>query len=112
MYSRPVTTIYRPGVAGVGHEWSYLPDVARTVVELLEKSASLEPFATFHMRGHWDADGTQMTAAIRRVVRGGRGSSPGSPHSVVAADIGLALRHDVPGDERDALSVAQSAANG
>jgi nucleoside-diphosphate-sugar epimerase len=73
---RPVTTIYRPGVAGVGHEWSYLPDVARTVVELLEKSSSLEPFATFHMRGHWDADGTQMTDAIRRVVGRQTGVEP------------------------------------
>jgi nucleoside-diphosphate-sugar epimerase len=73
---KPVTAIYRPGRAGVGHEWSYLPDVARTVVELLENSSSLEPFATFHMRGHWDADGTQMTEAIRRVVARRTGVEP------------------------------------
>ena len=73
---RAVTTVYRPGGAGVGHEWSYLPDVARTVVELLEKSSSLEPFATFHMRGHWDSDGTQMTDAIRRVVARRTGIEP------------------------------------
>ena len=29
---------------------------------------SLESFATFHMEGHWDPDGTQMIGAIRRVV--------------------------------------------
>lgn len=73
---RPVTTIYRPGGVGVGHAWGYLPDVARTVVELLEKGSSLEPFATFHMRGHWDADGTQMTDAIRRVVAQRTGVEP------------------------------------
>jgi nucleoside-diphosphate-sugar epimerase len=72
----PVTRIYRPGDAGVGHEWGYLPDVARTVVELLERAASLEPFAAFHMRGHWDADGTQMTDAIRRVVARRTGIEP------------------------------------
>jgi nucleoside-diphosphate-sugar epimerase len=42
--------------------------VARTIVELLEKSATLEPFASFHMAGHWDPDGTRLTDSIRRVV--------------------------------------------
>jgi hypothetical protein len=42
---------------------------ARTIVALLERKDSLPPFASFHMAGHWDADGTQMAAAIER--RGG-----------------------------------------
>jgi nucleoside-diphosphate-sugar epimerase len=68
-----VKTINLPGAPGVGHQWSYLPDVARTMVELVQRRNALEPFATFHMAGHWDADGTQMAAAISRVVtrRGG-----------------------------------------
>ena len=68
-----VTTVNLPGAKNVGHQWSYLPDVARTMVQLLERRDSLEPFATFHMAGHWDADGTQIAEAIRRVVvcRGG-----------------------------------------
>jgi nucleoside-diphosphate-sugar epimerase len=65
---RPITRVYDPGKRGMGHTWSYVPDVARSVLELLDKSATLEPFATFHMKGHWDADGTQMIRAIRRVV--------------------------------------------
>ncbi len=73
---RPVRTIYRPATPGVGHEWSYLPDVGRTVVELLEKGAALEPFATFHMAGHWDSDGAQMTGAIQRVVTKRTGVEP------------------------------------
>ena len=73
---RPVRTVYRPGAPGVGHEWCYLPDVARTVVELLEKGAALEPFATFHMAGHWDSDGSQMTGAIQRVVAKRTGIEP------------------------------------
>lgn len=72
----PVRTVYRPGAPGVGHEWCYLPDVARTVVELLEKGAALEPFATFHMAGHWDSDGSQMTSAIQRVVAKRTGIEP------------------------------------
>jgi nucleoside-diphosphate-sugar epimerase len=70
---RAVTAVSLPGAPGVGHQWSYLPDVARTMVQLLARRDALEPFATFHMAGHWDPDGTQMAEAIRRVVvrRGG-----------------------------------------
>lgn len=65
---RPVTSITYPGRRGVGHQWAYLPDVAETMVALLEREAELEPFATFHMNGTWDEDGTGMVAAIRRAV--------------------------------------------
>src|SRR5258707_4857797 len=57
---KPVRAVSNPGRRGVGHQWSYLPDVARTMVELLARRESLEPFATFHMAGHSDADGSQM----------------------------------------------------
>ena len=65
---KPVTAITYPGGRGVGHQWAYLPDAAETMVRLLDRRATLEPFAVFHMEGHWDADGTQMIAAIRRAV--------------------------------------------
>lgn len=72
---RPVTGVNLPG-RGVGHQWSYLPDVARTMVELLGRRDSLAHFGAFHMAGHWDADGTQMAASIRRVVLKHAGTSP------------------------------------
>jgi nucleoside-diphosphate-sugar epimerase len=62
---KPLAAITYPGRRGIGHQWAYLPDVAETMVRLLEKSDSLENFAVFHMEGHWDADGTQMVAAVR-----------------------------------------------
>ena len=70
---QPVAAINLPGAGRVGHQWSYLPDVARTMVELVSRRQSLSAFASFHMAGHWDMDGTQMAAAIRRAVvrRGG-----------------------------------------
>ena len=71
-----VSKISYPGARGVGHQWSYVPDVAHTIVELLARRDSLEPFATFHMKGHWDPDGTQMTQAIRRVVARKTGVEP------------------------------------
>jgi nucleoside-diphosphate-sugar epimerase len=71
---KPVARIANPGAPGIGHQWAYLPDVAATMVALIERRATLPPFARFHMNGHWDPDGTAMCAAIARVVarRGGR----------------------------------------
>jgi nucleoside-diphosphate-sugar epimerase len=73
---RPVTAISLPGDRGVGHQWSYLPDTARAVVELVARRERLEPFANFHMSGHWDADGTQLAAAIQRVLTRRTGKAP------------------------------------
>ncbi|WP_233872331.1 NAD-dependent epimerase/dehydratase family protein [Paraburkholderia adhaesiva] len=65
---KPLRVVRLPGKPGVGHEWAYVPDVARTMVELIARRSTLAPFATFHLAGHWDADGTQMAAAISRVA--------------------------------------------
>ncbi len=65
---RPVAVVRNPAAPGTGHQWAYLPDVARTMALLLERRAGLPPFAAFHMAGHWDADGTQMAAAIQQVA--------------------------------------------
>jgi hypothetical protein len=70
-----VTTLALPGDRGVGHQWSYLPDVARTVAALLAKRHELAPLP-LSMAGHWDADGTQMAAAICRVIEARGGARP------------------------------------
>uniref|UniRef100_UPI0031D2001A NAD-dependent epimerase/dehydratase family protein n=1 Tax=Klebsiella sp. TaxID=576 RepID=UPI0031D2001A len=61
--------IKNPGKAGTGHQWAWLPDVAETLAALLARRDQLEPFACFHMRGHWDADGTAIAAAIQHVAQ-------------------------------------------
>jgi nucleoside-diphosphate-sugar epimerase len=65
---KPITAITNPGRSGIGHQWAYLPDVAETIVRLLEKSQMLEPFAVFQMKGHWDTDGTEMIDAVRKAA--------------------------------------------
>ena len=65
---KPVHTVTHPGAAGVGHQWAYLPDVAETMLRLIGLGDRLPDFAVYHMRGHWDADGTQMAASIGRAV--------------------------------------------
>jgi nucleoside-diphosphate-sugar epimerase len=66
---KPLTAISYPGGVGIGHQWAYLPDVAETMVRLIEKDDQLETFARYQMEGHWDADGTQMVTAIARAAR-------------------------------------------
>jgi nucleoside-diphosphate-sugar epimerase len=64
---RPVASIMNPA-SGAGHQWAYLPDVGETMMRLIERGRELPAFATFHMGGHWDPDGTAMIAAIRRAA--------------------------------------------
>lgn len=66
--TRPSALRY-PGQRGIGHQWAYLPDVAETMVRLLERGG-LDDFASFHMDGQWDPDGTRMSDAIRRALGG------------------------------------------
>lgn len=63
---RPLV-IRQPGKPGVGHQWAYLPDVAETMVRLLERPA-LPDFARYHMEGHWDPDGRTMADMIVRTL--------------------------------------------
>ncbi|WFU49099.1 NAD-dependent epimerase/dehydratase family protein [Sinorhizobium terangae] len=65
---KPLTAISYPGKKGIAHQWAYLPDVAETMIRLIERAESLPPFAAHHMRGFFDDDGTKMIAAIRRAV--------------------------------------------
>lgn len=64
---KTVAAIVYPGAADIGHQWAYVPDVAETMVRLVELGDRLPVFANYHMRGHWDEDGSKMIDAIRRV---------------------------------------------
>jgi nucleoside-diphosphate-sugar epimerase len=63
---RPVRSIAYPGPHAVGHTWAYLPDVAETIAQLLERD--LAAFEVFHFEGHWFERGIQIAEAVRRVV--------------------------------------------
>jgi nucleoside-diphosphate-sugar epimerase len=64
---KPLASIARPAKRGVGHGWAYLPDLAETMAQLIERTPA-EGFETYHFAGHFDADGTQMIEAIRRAA--------------------------------------------
>lgn len=73
---RPVARIANPARPGVGHQWAYLPDLAATMLALIERRAALPAFASYHFGGHWDADGTAMPNAIVRAVQAREGRTP------------------------------------
>jgi len=73
---KPVGRIANPAAPGVGHQWAYLPDVARTMVELLARRETLGAFECFHFGGHWDATGRQIAEAVQRVVARRTGRTP------------------------------------
>jgi len=72
---KPVRTIKNPARRGIGHQWAYLPDVAETMARLAERAEKLPSFAVYHMAGTFDADGTEMVAAIQRVVGGAKATA-------------------------------------
>ncbi|MET0794282.1 MAG: SDR family NAD(P)-dependent oxidoreductase [Polyangiaceae bacterium] len=57
-----------PGKPEAGHDWAYLPDLAETFAQLLERSAELSTFDVFHFEGHWFERGVELAEATRRVA--------------------------------------------
>ena len=70
----PVKRVFNPGRAGVGHSWAYLPDLAETMVRLLEREDALTAFETFNFGGIWMEDNRDFADAIRRAA--GRPRAP------------------------------------
>lgn len=64
----PLVRIVNPGTPGIGHAWAYLPDLAETILRLLDlPPKKLMPCERLQFPGHYDADGGEMVAAIRQV---------------------------------------------
>lgn len=61
---RRLTSVTYPGRRDAGHAWAYLPDLAETMVQLVEREAELEPFAVYHFGGHYVERGIDMAEAV------------------------------------------------
>lgn len=61
-------SVYNPGPAGVGHSWAYLPDLAETMVRLIECGRPMSGYEVFHFRGHWFERGVEMAESVCRVL--------------------------------------------
>ena len=65
---RPLRSVTYPGRASVSHAFAYLPDLATTIVRLLERSDELGRFEVFHFAGHAFERGVELAEATRRVA--------------------------------------------
>lgn len=65
---RPLRSVTYPGQHDAGHAWAYLPDLAATIVQLLERSAELSAFDVFHFAGHGFTRGVELAEATRRAA--------------------------------------------
>jgi nucleoside-diphosphate-sugar epimerase len=66
--AKSVKRVFYPGPAQVGHSWAYLPDLAETMVRLLERERTLGNFEVFHFRGHWLEEGIEMASSVCRTA--------------------------------------------
>lgn len=66
--SGPVKRVFNPGRRGIGHAWAYLPDLAETMVRLLERQDELADFDSFQFGGTWVEDNCEFADAIRRAA--------------------------------------------
>ncbi len=70
----PVKRVFDPARAGVGHAWAYLPDLAETMVRLIERADEFADFEVFHFGGSWFEDNRAFADAVRRAA--GRPDAP------------------------------------
>lgn len=65
---KPLRSVTYPGRREVGHAWAYLPDLADTIAQLVEREADLQTFDVFHFGGHWFERGVAMAEATRQAA--------------------------------------------
>lgn len=65
---KPVRSVTYPGTHKVGHAWAFLPDLAETIVRLVDREADLSAFEVFHFGGHWFEEGVEIAHATARAA--------------------------------------------
>jgi nucleoside-diphosphate-sugar epimerase len=65
---RPLFAVTYPGQREAGHAWAYLPDLARTIAQLLDRASDLQAFEVFHFAGHSFERGVELAEATRRAA--------------------------------------------
>jgi len=64
----PLQSVTWPGDQTTGHAFAYLPDLAETIVRLLDREDDLAAFERVHFAGHWLAPGRQFAESISRLA--------------------------------------------
>jgi nucleoside-diphosphate-sugar epimerase len=61
-----------PGPSSIGHSWAYIPDLAETMVRLIECERPMGAYEVVHFRGHWFERGVSLAELVCRL----RGMNP------------------------------------
>ncbi len=64
---QPIRRLLNPAI-GPGHSWAYLPDLADTIVQLMDAEDRLAPFERVQFEGYCDTTGEGLVQAIRRAI--------------------------------------------
>ena len=72
--AEPRSVSYPAGDPQAGHAWAYVPDLAETMVRVMEREEDLAPFEVFHFGGHWVEPGLAIATAA--AVAAGRPDLP------------------------------------
>lgn len=67
---KPIRSVTWPGDRTTGHAFAYLPDLAETIVRLLELEDQLAPFERVHFSGHWLEPGFRFAEALSEAAGG------------------------------------------
>jgi len=68
---KPVATLRYPADYAHRHAWAFLPDVAETIAQLLDREHALADFDVYNFGGYW-LDGHAMADTVRRVTNNPR----------------------------------------
>jgi nucleoside-diphosphate-sugar epimerase len=60
-------SVFYPGPPSTGHSWAYVPDLAESMVRLIECERPLGAYEVVHFRGHWFERGAKMAELICRL---------------------------------------------
>jgi nucleoside-diphosphate-sugar epimerase len=64
---QPARRLLNPAT-GAGHSWAYLPDLAETIVQLMDADDRLDAFERVQFEGYCDTSGAGMVGAVRRAI--------------------------------------------
>ena len=65
---KKLKSVLYPGIHDVGHNWAYLPDLANTFTQLLERDANLADFDVFHFQGHYFENGVDIAKETANIA--------------------------------------------
>ena len=65
---KPLTSMLYPGNDDITHDWAYLPDMASTAVQIIDRESELQTFERFHFSSY-QLTGQQFIDTVRKASK-------------------------------------------